>query len=227
MADILKWVEREFQKRYRDMLDGSHAEVVAVGGLPDVGIVGEVEVEQADPDDLNANANLQVGDVDASATNPVPERGFMARFDVTLTLDTNIYASNDLLADTQIVAGVCVNSRGAVLYDMRVIDLNDQGQAMDILFLRSNTSLGTENLAYAPTDAMGLEIIKKVPIYASDFVDQGAYREAQKSLVDGIGCVLEPLVAGTSIWIAAVCRGGTPTYTANGVHVQFGAIQNG
>lgn len=36
MADILKWVEREFQKRWRDMGDGSHAEVIAVGSLPDL-----------------------------------------------------------------------------------------------------------------------------------------------------------------------------------------------
>lgn len=36
MADILKWVEREFQKRWRDMGDGSHAEVVAVGSLTDL-----------------------------------------------------------------------------------------------------------------------------------------------------------------------------------------------
>ncbi len=52
MADILKWVEREFQKRYRDMLDGSHAEVVAIGGLGTV------------------DANLQVNNADNAVGNP-------------------------------------------------------------------------------------------------------------------------------------------------------------
>ena len=159
-------------------------------------------------------------------TDPVPTSGFLERFDVALTLDTNIYAANDLLADTQPVASVFLNGNPAVLYDVRVMDEDDQGQAMDILFLRSNTTLGAENAAYAPTDAMGREILKKVVILVGDFVDEGLFRTAYKSLMDGIGCVLQP-TAGTTLYIAAVCRSGTPTYTAAGVRIQFGVVQAG
>lgn len=170
--------------------------------------------------------NLQIGGTEINASNPVPSSGFLERFDVALTLDTNIYAANDLLADTQAVASVFLNGNPVVLYDLRVLDEDDQGQAIDILFLRSNTSLGTENLAYAPTDAMGREILKKVSILAGDFVDEGAFRSAYKSLMDGIGCVLQP-TTGTTLYIAAVCRSGTPTYTAAGVRAQFGVFQAG
>jgi len=36
MADILREVMGQFWKRFRDMGDGSHAEVVAVGSLPEI-----------------------------------------------------------------------------------------------------------------------------------------------------------------------------------------------
>jgi len=189
MADVLRRVFGIIDKLYKDMGDGSHAEVVAVGDIVSVA-------------------------------------GHAKRFDVALTLDTNIYASGDVLAATQEVANVFLNGNPAVLYDLRVIDEDDQGTALDLLFLRSNTSIGTENAAYAPTDVMGREILKKVSILAGDFTDEGLWRAAAKSLVDGIGCVLEP-TTGTSLYLAAVCRSGTPTQTAAGIRVQFGVIQMG
>jgi hypothetical protein len=162
----------------------------------------------------------------ASNQSNVPVAGHAKRFDVALTLDTNIYANGDVLAATQEVADVFLNGNPAILYDLRVIDEDDQGTALDLLFLRSNTSIGTENAAYAPTDAMGEEILKKVAILAGDFTDEGNWRAAAKSLVDGIGCVLQP-TTGTGLYLAAVCRSGTPTYTAAGIRVQFGVIQMG
>ncbi|MFH1605037.1 MAG: hypothetical protein ABIH03_14155, partial [Pseudomonadota bacterium] len=192
-----------------DVATGAKATSAAAVGIYRMGIAGLVQArarldwtsgtsitvkarlsDASDP--LLGDTNLSVGNADASASNPVPTKGFLARFDVALSLDTNIYAANDLLADTQAVASVFLNGNPVVLYDLRILDEDDQGQAMDILFLRSNTTLGTENNAYAPTDAMGREILKKVSLLAGDFVDEGAFRTAYKSLVDGIGCVLQP-----------------------------------
>ena len=48
--------------------------------------VAQHEVTQATPDDLNANANLQVGDVDVGAGNPVPVDA-TGQGDVPVTLD--------------------------------------------------------------------------------------------------------------------------------------------
>lgn len=148
------------------------------------------------------------------------------RFDVVLTLDTNIYATGDVLAATQEIEKVFVRGNQVVLHDIRVLDEDDQGQAIDLLFLRSNTSIGAENAAYTPTDAVGREILKKVSIAAGNYVDEGAWQSAYKSLVDGIGCVLQP-TTGKSLFLAAVCRSGTPTYTAAGIRVQFGVMQTG
>ena len=58
MADILRTVVGIFDKRYRDMGDGTHAEVVYVGG-GDVGLlagdelVGEVGIDQTTPGTTN------------------------------------------------------------------------------------------------------------------------------------------------------------------------------
>jgi len=184
-------------------------------------------VDQNTHDNLLVNATLQVADVDVSATVPVPVQGFSDLIEVTYSLDTNIYATNDLLADTQVITNACANSRPVILYSLRIIDLDAQAKALDVLILRSNTSVGTENLAYAPSDAMGSEVLWRIPIAAADWTLETAYSVAHKTLPDGIGCVLKPAVAGTSLWTALVCRSGTPTYTASGIKASFGFVQNG
>jgi hypothetical protein len=175
-----------------------------------------------------AQPGVDIGDVTVNnaAANPVPASGFLDRVEAILTLDTNIYATDDLLADTQEIASVFVNSHPVALFDLRIVDEDDQGTAVDIYLLRSNTSLGTENNAFAPTDAMSREMLKRIVIAAGDWYDEGAFRVASKALPDGIGCILKP-TSGTSLYIAAVCRSGTPTYTANGIRVQLGLVQAG
>lgn len=61
MADILREVMGEFLKRYRDMLDGSHAEVVAIGGLGTID--ADVVTVPADPFGANADAMVAAGAV--------------------------------------------------------------------------------------------------------------------------------------------------------------------
>lgn len=52
------------------LVDGE-GDPAGVSGSPIV-VSGTVEVKQSDPDDLNANVNLQVGDLDVDSDNPVP-----------------------------------------------------------------------------------------------------------------------------------------------------------
>jgi len=155
----------------------------------------------------------------------MPLGTLLERYAITLSTDTSAYASGDLLADTQEVANLYRDHRECILYDLKIVDEDDQGTAINLLFLRSNTTLGTENAAFAPTDAMSREIIKKVVVAAGDWTDEGAYRSAYKSLADGIGCVLAPSTDTTSGYIAATCNSGTPTYTASGIRVYIGIVR--
>lgn len=43
----------------------------AIAGNP-LFVTGPIEVEQSDSDDLNCNANLQIGNADVDASNPIP-----------------------------------------------------------------------------------------------------------------------------------------------------------
>ena len=172
------------------------------------------------------DATIQVADTDVSTTNPVPTKGFLDLIEVILSLNTSQYASGDVLADTQEVAAAFANGHPAVLYSLQVIDEDDQAGAIDFLFLRSNQSIGTENNAFAPADAVALEILTEVPVLAADYNDYTNNQQAIKQVSDtGMGVILKP-TSGTSLYIAAISR-DTKTYTAAGVRVRVGLVQAG
>jgi hypothetical protein len=179
-------------------------------------------------------AHLYVGEKPVAAANPVPvtipagtntigaTRGSSNLLDVVLTLDTNAYASGDVLAATQeVVSAVPSNGGHALLHSLVVNDKDDQGMAMDLVFLRTNVSIGTENAAVSIADADAGEILGIVSIAAADFLDLGGCRVAT---VPSIGLVLEADAASSSIFIAAISR-GTGTYSASGATVKIGLAQ--
>lgn len=139
--------------------------------------------------------------------------------DVTLTTDTLIYADGDLLADTQSVGNaVRINNGTAVLQSVRVLDEDDQGVGMDLVFLSANNTMGTENIAPTITDTLARDILGIVSIGSADFIDLGGARVATKT---GIGLGIIPASGTRAVYMAAITRGGTPTYTANGLKVRL------
>lgn len=148
----------------------------------------------------------------------------MTLIDVTLSLDTNAYASGDLLADTQAVANaVRLNAGYGILHSVMVIDEDDQGAAFDIYFLSANNTLGTENSAPSISDANAREILCVVPVATSDYKDLGGVKIAGFS---GLNRIIRGASGSTSIYVAVVNGSGTPTYTASGVKLRVGIIQN-
>lgn len=144
--------------------------------------------------------------------------------DVTLSLDTSAYADGDTLAATQEVANAMrVNGGAAILLSLKAQDDDDNGTALDLVFLRSNVALGTENAAPSITDANAVEVLGIVSIAAADWIDLGGVRVATKT---NIGLLLETADASKSLYIAAITRGGTPTYTASGIKLQLGLLKD-
>jgi hypothetical protein len=191
------------------------------GGLTDTELRAS-----AVPVSLSAGT-ANIGDVDVLSLPAIPAgtnvigrvRGNSEVIDVTLSLDTSAYASGDVLAATQEVANaVAANGGKAVLHSVTVLDKDDQGQALDLVFLRTNVSLGTENAAVSITDADAEEILGVVQVTASDFLDFGANRVAT---MPSVGLVLESGAASTSLYLAAVSK-GTGTYSASGIVVKLG-----
>lgn len=144
--------------------------------------------------------------------------------DVTLSLDTSAYASGDVLADTQQVdAALRVSDGTGVLQSLMVIDQDDQKSAMTIYFLSANVTMGTENSAPSISDANAVNILGFVDIGTADYKDLGGVSVAN---VKGIGIPLKAVSATDDIYLAAVNGTGTPTYTASGVKLRLGILQD-
>jgi hypothetical protein len=145
-----------------------------------------------------------------------------AVLDVTLVLDTAVYANGDVLADTAAVANaVRVNGGRAILQSVHVLDEDNQGVGFDIIFFDANNSLGTFNAAPTISDTNARAILGSVSIAASDYMSLGGCRVATKA---GVGLLLKAGAATTSLYIAAISRLGTPTYTASGLKLKLGML---
>jgi preprotein translocase subunit Sec63 len=144
--------------------------------------------------------------------------------DVTLSLDTSQYASGDVLAATQEVKDVFrqIPNGKVILQSVVLIDEDDQAQALDLVFLNADGSLGAENAAVGPTDAVARTIVGIVEVAAADYVDLA---NSQVAFLNNIGTMMKAEGAESSIWIAAVSR-GTGTYTAAGIKLKLGFLQD-
>lgn len=142
--------------------------------------------------------------------------------EVTLSVDTAIYAADDVLADTQVVTGALKFTDGvAELRSVQLLDEDDQGVALDLVFLDGNVSLGTENAAPSITDANARNILGLVSIATGDYKDLGGCRIAS---LRNVGLLVKAASGTRNIYVAAITRGGTPTYTAAGLKLRLGFV---
>jgi hypothetical protein len=132
--------------------------------------------------------------------------------DVTLVVDTAIYASGDVLAITAPVSGALRdNDTPMILQTVTMIDEGDQGVAMDVYFLDANVSFGALNAAAAPTDTAVRSVMAKLPVAAADWKDLGGARVAT---YNNLNMPLKPAAGGRDIYVVVVNGTGTPTFTA-------------
>ena len=137
-----------------------------------------------------------------------------------LSLDTSQYASGDVLADTQELAdAVRVAGGSGIIHSILVQDDDDQAGALDIIILDDNTSIGTENAAVTMAD--NDNILGNVEVVAGDYVDMANSQHACKT---NVGIVVKAKV-NRSLYIAVVSR-DTKTYTASGITLRFGILQD-
>jgi len=139
---------------------------------------------------------------------------------VVLSLNTNIYATGETLAETQEVTDALRTVNGCgIIQSIVVQDDDDQAGALDLVFFDANTSLGTENSAVSMAD--NDTILGIVSIAAADYADMINSRVATKANV-GIG--IKAALDSTSIYMGAVSR-DAKTYTASGISVRLFILQ--
>ena len=143
---------------------------------------------------------------------------------VTPTLDTNAYASGDLLFDSTAVADAVRAAGGtALLESVTVIDKDDQGVAFTLLIANAETDFGTLNAAPDPDDTEAATVIGHVAVATTDYVDLGGARVA---CVKNIGLMVKAAAGSTTLYVAGVNGTGTPTYTAAGLVMNLGFLRS-
>lgn len=194
MADILEPHGMGYVVRYVDQADGTWAQkvVATVTGAASEAHIGSVS-------------------------------GHTSYIDVTLVLDTNAYADGDLLSDSVVVTNAMrVNDGTGILQSVHLLDEDDQGVALDLIFASANADFGTINSAPTVTDTVARDILGTVRIATSDYIDLGLNRSATKT---GVGLVVKPATGTRNLYVAAVIR-GAGTYTASGIKLRLGFLQD-
>ena len=143
--------------------------------------------------------------------------------EVTLGLDVAQYASADVLADTQKIENALRIEEGSgIIQSLVVLDKDDQGAAFDVVFLKNNVSIGTENATILVTDDVADEILGVVEVAAADYVDLANSQVVTKT---GVGLVVEAAEGSKDLYVAAISR-GTGTYTGSGITLKIGILQD-
>jgi hypothetical protein len=176
---------------------------------------------------IDADGNVVVSSSTPASENHIGQVSTpSAHVDVTFTTDTAAYASGDVIADTQPIAGAARVANAEVLLESIIlIDKNKQAAAMTILFFSAATSYGAENAAPTMTAAnMALNFLGSIDIATGDWKDAG---EASTCTLKGAQCgiLLKPATDTTTIYAAIRNGGGTPTYLADSIVGRFGFLQ--
>lgn len=139
---------------------------------------------------------------------------------VQLVTDTSAYADNDVLSVPLEVPNFFRTKGGVtVLRSIVLHDLADQAQDIDVLFMSATGTLGTINAAVSATDAVAATILGTVRLVAADYDD---YINGQVITKTGLYLPMLAADGATSVWVATVCRSGTPTYAAASLTLKLG-----
>ena len=144
--------------------------------------------------------------------------------DVDLVTDTDATADAGVISNPVEIANcVSVNAGTALLHSVQLIDDDDDGKAIDLVFTQVSTNLGTVNGAIDAADGVAASILGVVSI--TSYFDGIAWQISQKT---NIGIVLKAAASTKSIYVGAINRsGGAVTKSAvDDLHLRIGVIKD-
>lgn len=143
--------------------------------------------------------------------------------EVTLALNTAVYADGDLLCQAVEVKAVCVPNYPAFLESVTLLDYDDQGGALTLIFFNANPGdLGVVNDAMAISDAQAEMVLCVVEVASGDYTDLGAQQIAQPEFYPR---KVRPADGGSSVWLAGKA-GAASTYASGKMLVKVGVIKD-
>jgi len=150
-------------------------------------------------------------------------RVFDQVIEVECSTDTAAHAANDVVCQPVELPGIARAGGCAVITSVVVTDYDDQGSALDVLFLRSPITVGANNAAMTISDGEIAEVLGFVSVSSYLNLANNQVGEARS-----VGLVVKPeLTSGDddrSIWLALRTT-GTPTYASGRLMVKVGVLR--
>tara|TARA_R100001594_G_scaffold86372_1_gene120828 strand:- start:62 stop:577 length:516 start_codon:yes stop_codon:yes gene_type:complete len=148
---------------------------------------------------------------------------------VTPTLDTSAYANDDVFFNsTEIPSAVVGNGGSSKLIGITVLNEDDVAHDMDIIFMQKSTDLGTINEAVGSNSKWTNALAKAAGVLGVVQIDWSVTNiDMVNNLIfttsnanpsaksEGLPILLQAESNSTSVFMAAVSRGGTPTVAAD------------
>ena len=130
-----------------------------------------------------------------------------------------IFQADELTNMVSVPAGTCM------VHSIGVLDDDDNGQAIDIVFMDTTGLLDATSAAGTAIDAADGVIPDAIlgVVQITSYFDGILWQYGYKT---NIGLVLKAPSASTSIYVSAVNRGSTATWTAAGLRLQIGVIKD-
>jgi hypothetical protein len=195
-----------------------------------------------DPDSVNANGQATMANsapvVVASNQTTLPVTpaagelhlgevgGKSVTKTITMTADTAIMASADIIADTQQMDAAFRKTDGTgVINSITVFDPDDNAAfAFDVYVHRTTTSMGSENAGITISDANAAAgIIGVVSFATTDAKDLINGRMYHKS---NLGLVVSAVSGTDDLYFSLVNGSGTPTFAGGSIPVVVGILQD-
>jgi hypothetical protein len=144
--------------------------------------------------------------------------------DVTLTTTAATHSPGDVLAaNIEIPNAVAVKGGSAIIQSVTLLDKDDEGPVVDLIFQSDNTALGSVGSAVSISEDDAEDILGFVSV--SDYSDLIASQVAVKN---NIGLVVKAASTTRSIFVSAVNRGSAnyaPAATTD-LKLKIGIVQD-
>lgn len=142
--------------------------------------------------------------------------------EATLVVETGAYADGDLLCLAVEIPNLTVENQPVYINSLALIDYDDQGAALDVVFFdRYPGNLGALNAPAAFTIAQASYVQAGVKVAAADYIDMG---DNQLGQPDFNPRKVRSYLGGTSMWVAAIANGAA-TYATGRLTLKVGAVR--
>ena len=144
---------------------------------------------------------------------------------VDVGVDTAAHAANDCVFQPVELVDIANAGGCAIIQSVVVIDYDDQGAVLDLVFLSDSVGVGANNATFAISDNNASKVLGHVRVASADYLDLD-----QNQIGTATNCGLlvkpDPNDGGSdrSIWMAGKTT-GTPTYAGGVLTVRVGVLR--